>query len=212
MTTTGSRRLASKREVDTFKSLAGRMLKTETAESNDEFMDLGGTDGEDKDDDHAMDLDLIAADDDPDADKGAAAVRELAMQQGHAENKAATRRLEQDLLLGGGLGLGRRARMDMAGTSRRHGGGSKRRRGAMAKDMEKLAENLATAAFARAFVDVDDAEDFVGDELTTFVGLDVLDQELAPTTADSPPTRRARKMSVPSSLAKSPARRGHEIK
>ncbi|KNE63100.1 hypothetical protein AMAG_08267 [Allomyces macrogynus ATCC 38327] len=225
----GPRRLVSKREVDTFKSLARGMLETEAAESDDEFMGLGGADGEEDEDDHAMDLDLIAADDDPDADKGAAAVRELAMQQRHAEDEAATKRLEQDLLLGGGLGLGRRARMDMVGkgygledlddddgwgaggtgSSRRPGGRSKRRRGAMAKDMEKLAENPATAAFARAFVDVDDAEDFVGDEPTTFVGLDVLDQELAPTTADLPQARRARKMSVPSSPAKSPARRGY---
>ncbi|KNE62118.1 hypothetical protein AMAG_07365 [Allomyces macrogynus ATCC 38327] len=225
----GARRLVSKREVDAVKSLARGMLETEAAESDDEFMGLGGADGEDDEDDHAMDLDLIAADDDPDADKGAAAVRELAMQQRHAEDEAATKRLEQDLLLGGGLGLGRRARMDMVGkgygledlddeegwgtstgsSGRRHGGGSKRRRGAMAKDMEKLAENPATAAFARAFVDVDDAEDFVGDEPTTFVGLDVLDQELAPTNTDLPPTRRARKMSVPSSPPKSPARRGY---
>ncbi|KAI9183214.1 hypothetical protein H9P43_004131 [Blastocladiella emersonii ATCC 22665] len=169
------RRVVTKGEKAEVTAQARGMLETEAVESEDEFMGVDGAD----EDERMLDLDaadplLLATGDEAAPEvalQGLEDVRELVKAQRAADDDAATRRLEADLLGGGGgmLGLARRQRMDMLGkgygleelddededaysrgTAGRNHHRRPRKKAKVAEAVATLAEDPRTAAFARA--------------------------------------------------------------
>ncbi|KAI9223335.1 hypothetical protein BC828DRAFT_403245 [Blastocladiella britannica] len=147
-------------------------MDTEAAESEDEYMGIDGGPSDDETGVLGLDaMDPLLINDDATglgSESADRAVRALAAQQRHADDEAAVRRLEQELAAGG-LGVGRRRRLEMQGMgygiedldrddkdgsaagrrndANRH---SRRKRAKLADSLVGLAADPRTTSFARS--------------------------------------------------------------
>jgi hypothetical protein len=109
-TQTFKKRIITRGEIEHIDTMTRNMLETEAIESEDEFAGLGGA----SDDDEGDGADLVDLINTEEVDEQGNSVRALAAQIRQADELAATKQIEQELLVGG-MVMGRKARLAMLG-------------------------------------------------------------------------------------------------